>query len=78
MFGGQEAEGTSTGAKLAQSYLALPVVDAGSPQDVAFWSVLLDVAAEEVMQAVQFVGSGVFEVSQYLRERQDSASALLQ
>ncbi len=66
------------GAEVAQSCVALPVVDAGSPQDVAFWAVLLDVTGEEIEQAAQFVGSGVFEVSQYLRERQDSGSARLQ
>ena len=54
--------------------LAPEAIDVENGQDVAFWAFLLEASADEVRQAVQLVGPGLFEVSQHLRARRDGAA----
>ena len=54
-----------------------PAIDIRCALDEAFWALMFDVGIDEIRQAVQFVGLGLFEVSQYLRAMRDCAPAAL-
>ena len=58
-------------AKKSPPRAATEAIDVENPQDVAFLAVLLDASADEVRQALQFAGPGLFDVSQKFRAQRD-------